>query len=113
MKTRKEWLDNLLSMSESLSDISRGLSNFTWDSSNDLIYLHSSHIIHLLTRYLDSTLSKNEVEKWANLIEGREDIGFNFSDEEKLKTILFELANPELTADLTPHRAQEIIALLN
>jgi hypothetical protein len=43
--------------------------------------------------YSDGKISSQELEDWANLIESRDDIGF---DSKKLQDIIFKLANPIL-----------------
>jgi hypothetical protein len=50
------------------------------------------------------------VERWANLIEGREDISFEGKHEKWIAETVYELANPALTAQLDITRARELIA---
>lgn len=109
MKTRRNVLEDLLFLREPLPRIHTSLAQFPWDSHEELVFLNRHHILSVLSRYMDSSVDENVVEAWANLIEGRDDIGFDAPDEEKLKSIIFELANPLLTVPLTRLHAQAII----
>lgn len=58
-----------------------------------------------LGRFLASVSSAYEIEEWANLIEGREDIGYA---SEAVKGAIHVLANPLLNGELTKASAAEL-----
>lgn len=70
-----------------------------------LVTLLTADLRAVLERYANGELSDRDVENWANLVEGREDIQVEENDKE----VLFELANPELTQQLSRARALEIL----
>lgn len=109
MASRQATLKDLISFDDSLSSLRARLLQFGWDSNEDLVFLSPSHIRKVLSRFLDGEISKEDVCEWANLVEVREDIGFTEGDEDQLKELIFELANPEITHELDANRASELV----
>ena len=91
-----EILKSLLTFDRPLGELRQELSKLKWDSENSLIQLSADHVRLVLARFLKGELSADAVEEWANLIECREDIGFESEFEDVLKDVIFELANPGL-----------------
>jgi hypothetical protein len=98
---RKSRLQNLVKLCAPISAIAADLENVEWDSEKRLAMLRASDLKSVLERYASGELSHHDIESWANLIEGREDIEV----EEGIRDALFELANPELTEPLSKTRA--------
>jgi len=92
-------------MNSPLHIISEELNKFSWDSDEELENLTRQHILNALKKYQQDEVNETEIEKWANLIEGREDIGRENSYESVINMVLNELANPLLTEPLTKERA--------
>jgi Na+/phosphate symporter len=90
---RKIILNNLICFSKSLNEHKADLEKIPWDSQEDVAILGIENINKILERLSKNILSKNDIEEWANLIEVREDIGF---DSEYTKLELEKLANPIL-----------------
>lgn len=107
---RIELLNKLLNQESSVDFITEKLEEFGWDSPKDLVLMRKVHLINALNNYLNGKLSKSEIEDWANAIESREDVGFEADSEDLIREVIYELANPYLTEDLTKERA---IAILN
>ncbi len=101
MQTRTQILESLLNYSRPLKDIADGLKMFPWDSPKELVVLDSKKLSFLLDRYLNKEITASELEYWANLIEGREDIGFPEKEKTLISGIVFELANPGLVGELS------------
>jgi hypothetical protein len=93
---RHKILKSLLTFDRPLGELRQKLSKLEWDSENSLIRLSADHVRLVLARFLKGELSAAAVEEWANLIECREDIGFEPEFEAVLKDLIFELANPGL-----------------
>ena len=72
----------------------------------------SSDLKYVLGRCLAGRLNQEIIESWANAIECREDIGLSKKNEEFIKEIICELANPELTQELTLERALVLVRSL-
>lgn len=102
---RISWLNALIKFSEPISTIETALNNFEWDCAVRLVTLLATDLRRVLERYANGELSARDVETWANLVEGREDIEIEEND----RVLLFELANPELTQQLSRARALEIL----
>lgn len=91
-----------------LLDVRTQLSQFEWDSDEDLIVLTAAHIAKVLGRFVSGNVAADEVETWANMIECREDIGFEAQQEETLKDAIICLANPVSQGPLTLGSAQRL-----
>ena len=81
-------------------------------TAEELVVLTRNHVISILKRYLSSELSSEDIESWANIIESREDIGYEENFEELLNDKVFELANPLLTESLSENLAEKISSQL-
>ena len=96
-------------MDGELDSLIKSLNNFDWDSDKGLITLNPSDIITILEKYINKEISSELIDKWANAIENREDIDFEPSYEDSIDSIIFELANPLLTEELSINRAKILI----
>jgi hypothetical protein len=72
-----------------------------WDSERELVTIRPAHVLKVLSRFRSGALSAEQVEKWANAIEGREDIDLEAQNRELLREAIFALANPDLQGDIT------------
>ena len=93
LNSRVKVLDSLLLFDKNLKNIKTELSKFDWDSQNELVVCSGDKISNVLQKYLNNEISSTDIEEWANLIEGREDIGFTNN---KIQEIIFRIANPLL-----------------
>ena len=85
------------------------LSKHPWDIEEPLVTLELQNIVNKLHQFVDGKLSSEDIAKWAELIESREDIEFATQDEIAIKQLIFELANPEINYPINSKRANEII----
>ncbi|WP_156433858.1 hypothetical protein [Bradyrhizobium retamae] len=90
-----------------MNEILLDLKGLPWDSEFPLVMLEQQHLASVLRRYHNNELSSGDMEVWANAIEGRDDISYEQSS--AAGRLLHELANPRLTAPLTPERAAELL----
>ena len=109
MRPRHLILSDLIDGKSSPVGIAKELSNYDWDSDDELVILTFDKVANMLERYLRNEFDEDYVELWANTIEGRDDIGFRSNESENITEIIFELANPEITQQLTPDSAREIV----
>ena len=91
-------------------DVLVDLAPYGWGSDEPLAELKASHMRHVLARYFQAELSAAQVEERTNAIECREDIGYEPSSPEG--DVIFELTNPDMTAQLSPARAEQMLRLL-
>ena len=102
-------VSDLLALNGSLDDIATKLASLEWDYDGQCVVLKKLDLINVLQRYLREDISAHEVERWANLIEGREDIQFEQHDVDKIESVLHELSNPLLTTPLDRARAEMLV----
>lgn len=114
METQKriQYLEKFIAYEDGVMLASKRLSILPWDSDDELVVLKRRQITSMLQRYLEGELSAQEVEDWADAIEGREDIGYEVSYEGLVLQAIIDLANPILSEQLTPQFAQEWIEKL-
>ncbi len=58
-------------------------------------------------------MSENDIENWANAIEGREDIGYERGRRNLIKDVIFDLANPELSEEMSEKFARKLVRKLS
>lgn len=104
--TREEAVIALVAFDRPLDEIAEMLSNFGWDWDEPALACFSlSQVKSVMQRCAGGELDPTDIEKWANLIEAREDIAV---DEDAAEAI-FDLANPELQGPIE----QTITAILS
>ena len=97
MMAKIDILLNLINFTKDISAIKRDLAKIGFDSESELVTITQNTIANILNRVIDKEISYNLLEEWANLIECREDIGY---EDEILQEIIFELANPCLYGEI-------------
>ena len=88
---------NLINFAKDMSAIKSDLSKIGFNSESELVTITKNTIANILNRVIDKEISYELLEEWANLIECREDIGY---EDEILQEIIFELANPCLYGEI-------------
>ena len=107
--SRRTALEDLLALRRSLASVRGRLAEFPWDSEEELVTLRPEHLVAILSRLTAGELSAEEVEDWANAIEGREDVALAG---EPVEQALFHLANPLITEPITLASAAKLVAAL-
>lgn len=93
-------LKSLVLFNQDIDLIAENLSKFDWDSEPE-IFLTTENVYDAMEKYLNGTVTAEEIEKWANVIEMRDDIVFEEGREELIKKIIFYLANSEINFKIT------------
>ncbi|WP_462102421.1 hypothetical protein [Campylobacter concisus] len=98
IKRNSEYIDDeigilldLVHFKNNIDTLKNMLSQIGFDSETELVSMSRDDIAEILQRSLDKKISFLELGEWANLIECREDIGF---EDEKTQEMIFKLANP-------------------
>ena len=114
IKRNSEYIDDeigilldLIHFKNNIDILRNMLSQIGFDSEIELVSMSRDNIVEILQRSLDKKISFLELEEWANLIECREDIGF---EDEKTQEIIFKLANPYLYGKLDE---KQVLSYLN
>ncbi|MGI5215492.1 hypothetical protein [Plantactinospora sp. CA-290183] len=102
---RGDALRNLIELRTSLTEAVAALARFEWDSDTELVVLTRLDGMRLLRRYREHDLTAHECQRWAEALEGRDDVGLEPGFEDTIKEFLFEIATPELAGELTPELA--------
>ena len=102
-------LNQLINYEIPPDEINKNISNYLWDSESELTILTRNQLRNFLKIYVEHRIDENEVENWANLIEGREDIGYEANYEGLLKQFIYRLANPYLVGEITRSMAEKMM----
>ena len=114
IKRNSEYIDDeigilldLVHFKNNIDTLKNMLSQIGFDSETELVSMSRDDIVEILQRSLDKKISFLELEEWANLIECREDIGF---EDEKTQEMIFKLANPYMYGKLDK---KQVLSYLN
>jgi hypothetical protein len=107
---RRVILSSLLHFDRSLDELEAAVADLD-DDGEPVAILTRKDIATVARRYLAGLLEAGEVERWANLIEGRADIEFEPRHEPAVADAIFDLANPDLQGELADISA-DVLALV-
>ena len=80
----------------------RELRALGWDWAGEpLLVLKKEHLLRVMDRYLAREISAEQLQEWAENLEGREDVVFDQKEEESLDSVFFRIATPEINDPLT------------
>ncbi|PYJ54799.1 MAG: hypothetical protein DME82_09910 [Verrucomicrobia bacterium] len=99
--SRAELLRKLVEYPPDIEAVAAKLREFPWDSEERLVCITRAHLMEILERFLVGELTAEQVERWADLLEMREDIEFEDGRFGVPREVFHELANPYLTEPLT------------
>jgi hypothetical protein len=108
-ENRLELVEDLLEMPKLLHETVAQLAMFDWNYEGECVTLKREHIFSVLERYLLNQVSSDEVEYWANQVEGRDDVVFEEGWEHEIGDVIYQLANPVLTGLLNMERRQFLL----
>jgi hypothetical protein len=102
----------LVQLSVPLDSIAARLREYEWDYEGQQVELGPGELVKLLERFLSRQLSAGDLERWANLIEGREDISYERESELLIGEVIHDLANPLLSQYMDDDRATLLLGEL-
>lgn len=105
-------IEALLDGSDHLDGLIARIYEFGWDYEGRGAELGVKHLDRMLLRFINGEITSDIIVRWANAIEGREDIYFEKDQEEKIDSMVYELANPDLALALDRSRAQTLLRAL-
>jgi hypothetical protein len=105
---RRDMLDNLRHLNLPIDQLRQAVGKLAWDSATEVVELTTADVQNVLARFEAAELNASQVEDWANLLEGRDDVGMTAS----VKQAIHLLANPAIEKPLTMHLAKAIRASL-
>lgn len=101
-----EILLNLIHFKMDISTLKERIKKMNFDSDTELVIITRHIIKDVLKKALNNEISFSELEEWANLIECREDIGF---ENNIIQEVIFRIANPYLYGDIDRMQLRSII----
>jgi len=101
---RQHLLNELLECARPLNELREDLAKIPWDSL-ELVQLRPHHVDAQLMAFTSGQRDAESICEWANMIEGRDDIGFDPEKASLLRDLIDELSNPDLFQNLTLERA--------
>jgi hypothetical protein len=110
-ENRRQMLLNLVNLSQEISTLKKDLSPNS-GGSDDRVILQRMHLVNILSKYSLGLLKHDDIVAWANLIEGRDDVGYEPGYEETIKGILLSLADPEMQEELSAPKVEEYFRML-
>ena len=110
---RRRALRSLLALEQPLDGFITGLAAFGWDCDEELVTLRKAHVVLALQRFQQGEVVAGDLERWADAVEGRDDIGLDDTAVSILKDVIFALANPSLQGGLTVELAGRWISRLS
>ena len=94
--TRGEAVVHAIRFDAPLDELVANLAPFPGGGAEPVAILHRADATSVLDRFIAGELSSATVSRWAFLLEGRDDIGFEQGADEVLSEVMFWLANPEI-----------------
>jgi hypothetical protein len=78
------------------------LAALPYDCDADLVLVTPTDILQITDRHASGDLSVEQVVEWADFLEVRDGIGFAPPHGDRLKEIVWQLANPLINGAITP-----------
>jgi hypothetical protein len=88
------------------------LASYGWNSDVESVTVAAAEVRSILQRYVAGALSEDDLTRWAEIIEGRDDIALDPVHQEALAMVVFTLANPDSNTRMTPAAAKALIEWL-
>ncbi|MGI8310447.1 hypothetical protein [Saccharopolyspora sp. ASAGF58] len=105
LETRRQAVSDLVLLRKTVPDAITEMRKYPWDCDEELITLGPTELRTAIEKFLAGALSAQELEDWANAVEGRDDIDFA---PEKMTDLVAEIANPMLFEPITPESMKKL-----
>ena len=110
--TKRDVLTALIEFSKSVDSLAASLQTIPWDSDDAIVTLTSRHVLHAISKCLRGDISPADLQKWAELIEVREDIDFDANHFAEINDVMFTIANPDINGELSPANLKDCLSRL-
>lgn len=94
MTSRTDLVSELVKNPKISGQALQALKAYGWDSDEPLVTVQKRDVLAVLAEFRAGRLSAEEVQSWANRIEGRDDIEYEHGLEGVVNEAVFWLANP-------------------
>jgi hypothetical protein len=72
------------------------LKEYGWDCDSELVIVLMADVLAILSAFRAGKINSEQVCDWANRLEGRDDIGYQFGSRGVVNDAIFWLANPHI-----------------
>lgn len=94
---RQEILMRLLRFAAPIETLERDVRDLSWDyPEEDIVLMSPSMAVAVLSRVIDGEMPADDIFRWADLLEGREDVGLVGGQEGDLREFLYQASNSEI-----------------
>jgi hypothetical protein len=105
---RRQALVDLVDLRKPIDQAIRSLSIYQWGTAPEVV-LGARQIILMLERFVARDVDAHDLERWANAIEGRDDVEYDPRCHSDVANFLFEASTQEVNGTFTADRASEWI----
>jgi hypothetical protein len=102
---------DLIELRDSLSNCRSRLSRFSWDYHGEPALLTRKDIEVVLKSYLEGRINSDDLEEWADLLELRDDVGYEAEHREWLNFVLWTLADQQLNGQISATTVLHLLSL--
>lgn len=92
---RKEMLETAIGFGKPIEELYSDFNTIPWDETEILTVVRMVDVIAVLDRFLQGRITADGAFRWADLLEGREELGFAYENDAVEEAIFF-LAHPEM-----------------
>jgi hypothetical protein len=103
---RRQALVDLIDLRKPIDAAIRSLSSHAWGMAPEVVF-GGRQISRALAMFLAGEIDTRDLERWADAIEGRDDVEYDPSHSPAVADFLFEVSTPQVNGELTDERAHE------
>ena len=111
MRDRTLLVQELIHNPKSVASVAHELAEHGAECEGHLAEVAKVDVLAVLKQFDQGILSAAEIEAWANSLQGRMDVGFEFGEEGVVEEAVFWLANPSLHWPIDAEIHQRIVHL--
>lgn len=93
MRSRATILTDVVQIKSNLNTLKTELNYYPWDSNEPLVTISKEDFTEVFGKTISGEVTFAQLEEWANILEGRDNIAF---ESRQMEDLIFELANPDL-----------------
>lgn len=107
---KKEMLNNIIECKVCISNIEA--KNLHIDDEDYKIHIKRRHLIKIMQDFINGKVSKDELESWAELLEGRDSVEYEEGYEDRISDVLFWISTPDINKPINNNNINEYIEYL-
>lgn len=107
MDNHEKKLLELITFAKPLNQLKSITQQLDWDSDHDVVIITLAEFKNILKRFIANSITVEEITQWAELIESREDIGYEANTRLDIQEIIIEIANPLLNGVFSREQASQ------